>query len=72
MKLEKSDVVVVRKIPGLTEIETASIIGLVKNQGVYAIKDGSYSLYDIIMDSGGFLNDASIRRISLARDVNCF
>ena len=70
--LEKSDVVVVRKIPGLTQIETASIIGLVKNQGVYAIKDGSYSLYDIIMDSGGFLNDASIEGISLNRDGTVF
>ena len=70
--LEKSDVVVVRKIPGLTKIETASIIGLVQNQGVYAIKDGFYSLYDIITDSGGFLNDASIEGISLNRDGTVF
>ena len=72
VELEKNDVVVVRKIPGLTEIETASIIGLVKNQGVYAIKNGSYSLYDIIMDSGGFLSDASIEGISLNRDGTVF
>ena len=72
VELEKNDVVVVRKIPGLTEIETASIIGLVKNQGVYAIKDGSYSLYDIITDSGGFLSDASIEGISLNRDGTVF
>ena len=72
VELEKNDVVVVRKIPGLTKIETASIIGFVKNQGVYAIEDGSYSLYDIIIDSGGFLNDASIAGISLERDGTIF
>ena len=72
LKLEKNDVVVVRKIPGLTEIETASILGFVKNQGLYAIKDGSYSLYDIIMDSGGFLSDASIEGVSLNRDGTVF
>ena len=70
--LEKNDVVVVRKIPGLTDIETASITGFVQNQGVYAIKDGSYTLYDIITDSGGFLNDASIEGISLSRDGTVF
>ncbi len=72
VELEKNDVVVVRKIPGLTTIETASIIGLVKNQGVYAIKNGSYSLYDIILDSGGFLSDASIEGISLNRNGTVF
>ena len=72
VELEKNDVVVVRKIPGLTEIETASIIGFVKNQGVYAIKDGSYSLYDIIVDSGGFLNDASIDGIKFKSDGTVF
>ncbi len=70
--LEKNDVVVVRKIPGLTQIETASIKGLVKNQGVYAIKDASYSLYDIIMDSGGFLDNASVEGISLNRNGTVF
>ena len=63
MELEKNDVVVVRKIPGLTEIETASIIGLVKNQGVYAIKNGSYSLYDIINGLWWIFKDASIEGI---------
>ena len=72
VELEKNDVVVVRKIPGITEIETASIIGFVKNQGVYAIKNGSYSLYDIITDSGGFLNDAAIEGISLNREGTVF
>ena len=67
VELEKNDVVVVRKIPGLTKIETASIQGLVKNQGVYAIKDGSYSLYDILIDSGGFLTNAAVEGISLNR-----
>ena len=72
VKLEKNDVVVVRKIPGFTEIGTASIIGLVKNQGEYAIKNGSYTLYDIIMDSGGFLKDASIAGISIKREETVF
>ena len=72
VELEKNDVVVVRKIPGLTKIETASIQGLVKNQGVYAIKDGSYSLYDILIDSGGFLTNAAVEGISLNRDGTIF
>jgi len=72
LELEKNDVVVVRKISGLTKIETASIIGFVKNQGVYAIRDGSYSLYDILIDSGGFLSDASLEGISLTRDGTVF
>ena len=72
LKLEKNDMVIVRKIPGFTEIESATIIGLVKNQGVYAIKDGSYSLYDIINDSGGFLKDASIDGVSIEREGTIF
>ena len=72
VELEKNDVVVVRKIPGLTEIETAKIEGLVKNQGVYAIKDASYSLYDILIDSGGFLDNAAVEGISLNRDGTIF
>ena len=72
IKLEKNDLVVVRKISGYSEIESASIIGLVKNQGTYAIKDGKYSLYDIIKDSGGFLNDASIEGISIQREGTVF
>ena len=72
VELEKNDMVVVRKIPGFSEIESASIVGLVKNQGSYAIKDGTYSLYDIINDSGGFLKDASIDGISLEREETIF
>ena len=72
VKLEKNDLVVVRKIPGYSEIESASIVGLVKNEGLYALKDSSYSLYNIIMDSGGFLNDASISGLSIKRDETIF
>ena len=72
LELKKNDMVIVRKIPGFSEIESASIIGLVKNQGTYAIKDGTYSLYDIINDSGGFLKDASIDGISIEREGTVF
>ena len=72
LKLKKNDMVIVRKIPGFSEIESASIIGLIKNQGTYAIKDGTYSLYDIINDSGGFLKDASIDGISIEREGTVF
>jgi len=60
VELEKNDMVVVRKIPGFSEIESASIVGLVKNQGSYAIKDGTYSLYDIINDSWYFICKCSM------------
>jgi protein involved in polysaccharide export with SLBB domain len=72
IKLEKNDLVVVRKISGYSEIETATIQGLIKNQGNYALKDTSYSLYDILMDSGGFLEDASIEGLSIKRDSTIF
>ena len=72
IKLEKNDMVVVRKIPGFSKIESATIIGLVKNQGTYAIKNGTYSLFDIISDCGGFLKDASIEGISIERDGTVF
>ena len=72
LELKKNDMVIVRKIPGFSEIESASIIGLIKNQGTYAIKDGTYSLYDIINDSGGFLKDASIDGISIEREGTVF
>ena len=72
VKLEKNDLVVVRKISGYTEIEAAKIVGLVKNQGEYALKDSSYSLYDILMDSGGILEDASIEGLSIERGGTIF
>ena len=72
VELEKNDLVVVRKTSGYSKIETASIIGLVKNQGEYALSDSSYSLYDILMDSGGFLQDASIEGLSIERDETIF
>ncbi len=72
VELEKNDLVVVRKTSGYSKIETASIIGLVKNQGEYALSDSSYSLYDILMDSGGFLQDASIEGLSIERGETIF
>ena len=72
VKLEKNDLVVVRKNSGYSEIETATIVGLVKNQGEYALKNSSYSLYDILVDSGGFLDDASVEGLSIERNSTIF
>ena len=58
VKLEENDLVVVRERLGYQDKEYVTVEGLVKFQGNYAIKNNNYSVYDLVKDFGGYLQDA--------------
>ncbi len=68
-ELSANDLIVVRQIPGYKTIEKVTLEGFVKNQGVYALKGSDYRLYDLLQESGGFLQDAYLPGISITRKV---
>ena len=65
--LQKEDLVVVRKSEGFLEPEFVNIEGLVKRPGTYSVLSSKYSLYDLLIASGGLLEDASIKGIKIKR-----
>jgi len=69
IELSANDLIVVRQIPGYKTIEKVTLEGFVKNQGVYALKGSDYRLYDLLQESGGFLEDAYLPGISVTRRV---
>lgn len=69
IELSANDLIVVRQIPGFKTIEKVTLEGFVKNQGVYALKGSEYRLYDLLQESGGFLEDAYLPGISITRKV---
>ncbi len=68
IKLKENDLVVVREKLGFQEKEFVKVEGLVKFPGNYALKDNNYSVYDLIQDFGGFLQDASLDGIKIIRE----
>ena len=66
--LEENDLVVVREKLGYQDKEFVTVEGLVKFPGSYAIKDNNYSVYDLIQDFGGFLQDASLDGFKIIRE----
>ena len=68
IKLEENDLVVVREKLGYQDKEFVTVEGLVKFPGSYAIKDNNYSVYDLIQDFGGFLQDASLDGVKIVRE----
>ena len=69
IELSANDLIVVRQIPGYKTIEKVTLEGFVKNQGVYALKGSEYRLYDLLQESGGFLEDAYLPGISVTRRI---
>jgi len=69
VELYANDLIVIRQIPGFKTIEKVALEGFVKNQGVYALKGSDYRLYDLLQESGGFLQDAYLPGISVTRKV---
>ena len=67
--LQPNDFIVVRLLSGYKPIEKVTLEGFVKNQGVYALKGSDYRLYDLLQESGGFLEDAYLPGISVTRKV---
>ena len=65
--LEENDLVVVREKLGYQDKEFVTVEGLVKFPGSYAIKDNNYSVYDLVQDFGGFLDDASLDGVKIIR-----
>ena len=65
IKLEKNDLVVVREKLGYQDKEFVKVEGLVKFPGNYAIKDNNYSVYDLVKDFGGFLQDRHLMVLKL-------
>ena len=69
MKLKKNDLVVIRKKLGYQDSEVVEVEGLVKNPGIYVIRNNNYSFFDLMNDFGGFLNDASINGVKISREI---
>jgi len=69
IELSANDLIVVRQIPGFRYIERVTLEGFVKNQGVYALKGSDYRLFDLLQESGGFLEDAYLPGISVTRRI---
>ena len=72
--LSEKDFVVVRTIEGLLSPEVVTIKGLIKNPGMYSLLTAKYSLYDLLNDAGGVLQNAAlkgikIKRTNLAKDI---
>lgn len=68
--LLENALIVVRRDPNYRVVEEVNLIGLVLNEGNYAIKGNNYKLYDLIKDSGGFLKDAYLKGISITRSLS--
>jgi len=67
--LGKGDLVVVRVSSAARAIEKVTLDGYVQNRGVYALKGSNYRLYDLLSESGGFLEEAYLPGISVSRKV---
>lgn len=70
VQLEANSLIVVKKKYELREVEKVTLNGLVVNPGVYAIKSNTYRLYDLLEDSGGFIEDAYLNGISIRRIID--
>ncbi len=68
IKLEENDLVVLREKLGYQDKEFVTVEGLVKYPGTYAVKNNNYSVYDLIEDFGGFLQDASLDGVKIVRE----
>ncbi len=69
VQLEANTLIVVRKRFELRDVEKVTLTGLVLTPGVYAIKSNRYRLYDLLQDSGGFIEDAYLNGISITREA---
>lgn len=67
--IENMDIIVIPKIKNFNETEYAEIRGYVAVQGVYAIKNNSYNLKDLISDAGGLSKFADPNSIFLQRKI---
>jgi protein involved in polysaccharide export with SLBB domain len=70
IQILENALIIVRRDPNYRVVEEVSLNGLVLNEGNYAIKGNDYRLYDLINDSGGFLNDAYLKGISIRRRLS--
>ena len=61
------DLVVVRIKEGVLPPEYAEITGLVKSPGIYSLLNNKYSLYDLLNDAGGILEDGAISGVKIKR-----
>jgi len=65
--LAPGDLVVVRIKEGVVKPEYVEITGLVKTPGVYSILNNKYSLYDLLNDADGILEDGAISGVKIRR-----
>ena len=70
IKLEVNDNIIIRSKPGYKKKEFVLVTGLVNKPGYYAIKNNTYSVFDIIKDFEGFLPDAELNGVKIKRPVN--
>ena len=69
IELLENDLVVIRSKLGYQPKEFVLVSGLVKNPGNYALKSNNYSVFDLIKDFDGFLNDAELSGVKLRRPI---
>ena len=65
--LEADDLVVVRSKEGSTSGEFVTINGLIKKPGIYSILNNKYSLFDLLNDSGGILEEGALNGVKIKR-----
>lgn len=68
--LEVNDNIIIRSKPGYKKKEFVLVTGLVNKPGYYAIKNNTYSVFDIIKDFEGFLPDAELDGVKIKRPIN--
>jgi len=68
--LAQNDLVVVRENSVYRPIEQVRLEGYVINKGTYALKGSDYRLYDLLVDAGGFLEEAYLPGISITRKIS--
>ncbi|MFL2601832.1 MAG: SLBB domain-containing protein, partial [Flavobacteriaceae bacterium] len=67
--LEVNDNVIIRSKQGYKQKEFVLVTGLVNKPGYYAVKNNTYSVFDIIKDFEGFLPDAEINGVKIKRPI---
>ena len=65
--LEADDLIVVRSREGSAKGEFVTINGLVKTPGIFSILNNKYSLYDLLNDAGGILEDGAMNGVKIKR-----
>ena len=68
-KLNPSDLLIVRNIPGYRPTDFVSLEGRALNPGAYPLKTNEYTIYDLFMDSGGSIGRSGNLEVLVERII---